>query len=169
MLCNVSILSYSKSVNNLETLVSPSNTWSNKSFSLFSTSSFKPSILFSFSLADNFNSLSFLKSCDFSQMYILVLKSLKLHLTFLRYRLFHHPTYWILFLFHFLFNFLFHYFLILSMVSVFLSDSIWSSIKVFLNPWFLCSSVRILKRIFWGSKFYVYPCSEMHFLREQLF
>ena len=55
----------------------------------------------------------------FHEIYILVLRSLNLHLTFQRYRLYHHTAYSIFLLFHFLFDFLFHLFLVLSMVPVF--------------------------------------------------
>ena len=108
---------YSKSVNNLENLLSPSNKQSSNSTS----SSFNPSILFIFSLADNLNSLSFLKSYGFHKIYILVLKSLNFHPIFLCYCLFHYSAYSIFFLLHFLF----HYFFVLLMVSVFLSHSIY--------------------------------------------
>ena len=58
ILCNASFFSYSKSVINLEILVSPSNTLS----SLLLTSSFNLSILFIFPFADSPNSLSLLTS-----------------------------------------------------------------------------------------------------------
>ena len=63
--------SYSKSINNLEILVSPSNNLS----SLFLTSLFNFSISFIFSFADNPNSLSFSKLLKLSHLSIKVVKS----------------------------------------------------------------------------------------------
>ena len=79
--------------------------------------------LICFSLADNINSLFFKSHVVFLKIYILVYKLLKSHLAFLRHCLFYHPLY-SCFCFV-LFCFLFYLFILLSMVPVFLSDSIY--------------------------------------------
>ena len=106
---------YSKSVNNFKILVSPSNKWFNNLSLLFLDSSFSFFISFTLSFADN------LKSQNFKKIYILILKSLSLHLRFLRYHLFHHLTYLTFFLYHFLF----YSFLVLLIILIFLFHLIW--------------------------------------------
>ena len=113
--CNAPCFSYFKSVNNLEILDSPSNKRSNNSSLSFSTSSFDLFILFIFSFADKLP-FFFQNHVVFQKIYILFMKLLNLHLTFLRYCSFNHSAYLALFLFHFLF----HLFLVLSIIQAFL-------------------------------------------------
>ena len=63
--------------NNLEVLVSLSNTLSNNSYILFSTSSFNLSISIISSFSGNSDSLSFSKSCGFSKTLYLSYKVVK--------------------------------------------------------------------------------------------
>ena len=115
-----SIFSYSKSVDNLENLVSPTN--KNPIIHLLY---FQLLILilqfYLFFLLLLILIFIFKKNGTvFNKIHILVLNLLNLHLTFIRYRLFHHQTCSIFFVIHFLF----HYFLVLSMVTVFISFNI---------------------------------------------
>ena len=123
--------SYPKLVNNLEIISSSPVRWFNNLSLLFLAFSF--SIFFSYiiSFADDLDSLSFSKSCRFHKIYIFVIKSLNLHLTFLRYRLFNHLAYLALFLFHALW----HLFLVLQVILVFLSYSIYF-LNLFVHPIF---------------------------------
>ena len=68
---------YFKLGNNLEVLVSLSNTLSNNSYILFSTSSFNLSVSIISSFSGNFDSLSFSKSCGFSKNLYLSYKVVK--------------------------------------------------------------------------------------------
>ena len=96
--------SYSKSINNLEILVSPSNSLS----SLFLTSLFNFSISF---IADNPNSLSFSKFLKLSHLSI---KVVNLHLN-CYVEIFHHLAYLAFFLYYFLVRL----FLVLVIILVF--------------------------------------------------
>ena len=79
----------------------------------------------------------------FRKMYILVLKSLNSHLTFLGYCLFHHPAYLIFFSFHFLFRL----FSVLSIVLVF-----FISFNIFFEPLSSSLNSSIIIYFFEGAK-----------------
>ena len=129
--------SYSKSINNLEILVSPSNSLS----SLFLTSLFNFSISF---IADNPNSLSFSKFLKLSHLSI---KVVNLHLN-CYVEIFHHLAYLAFFLYYFLVRL----FLVLVIILVFLSHLICflNLLSLSLNSSIIIYFSRVLKKMyFW--------------------